>query len=167
MELKNNTNGGRINRWSPEDSLGPGNQSKIRLPSRLSSTWSRLKGRMLVRFIFYPYSTSLRIADSMGFVNTVWVEIPLRFGLCASSVVNSTSMKAELTAPKAKFIEACSWDQGKTSTLIVHRTLRNRSLAVFCNIVPCGGPEFRSKSKLHRKANEEQEKALHMDYIFV
>ena len=76
-------------------------------------------------------------------------------------------MKAELTAPKAKFNEACSWDQGKTSTLIVHITLRNRSLAFFCNILPCGGPEFRSKSKLHRKANEEQEKALHMDCIFV
>ena len=67
----------------------------------------------------------------MGFVNTVWVEMPLRFSLCTSSVVNSTSMKAELTAPKAKFNEACSWDQGRTSTLIVHRTLRNRSLAVF------------------------------------
>ena len=47
----------------------------------------------------------------------------------------------------------------------MHRTFRNRSLAVFYNIVPCGGPEFRSK--LHRKANEKQEKALHMDCIFV
>ena len=28
-------------------------------------------------------------------------------------------------------------------------------------------PEFRSKSKLHRKVNEEQEKALDMDCIFV